>query len=70
MVGLMLSLSLHCFAYLHRACTSSLVDGALASDEADEMEEERDVRDESDIIDSGEEAVEIVLASDDRRAVK
>lgn len=41
---------------------------ALASDETDEMEEEREVRDVSEIIDSGEDAVEIELARDERRA--
>lgn len=40
---------------------------ALVRDEADEMEEERDERDVSETIDSGEDAVEIELASDDRR---
>ena len=39
----------------------------MTNDEADEMEDEREVRDESEIIDSGEEAVEIELASEDRR---
>jgi hypothetical protein len=43
---------------------------ALARDEADEMEEEREVRDVSEIIDSGEDAVETELARDDRRAEK
>lgn len=66
-MGLELYLSLHSFAYRHRACTSNLVDGALANDEADEIEDERDVRDESEIIDSGEDAVEIELASEERR---
>lgn len=41
---------------------------ALASDDADEIEEEREVRDESEIIDSGEDTVETELASDERRA--
>jgi hypothetical protein len=44
-----------------------LVDGAAANDEADEIEDEREVRDESETIDSGEDAVETVLASDERR---
>jgi len=44
-----------------------LTDGALASDEADEIEDERDVRDESETMDSGEDAVEIELAREGRR---
>jgi hypothetical protein len=43
---------------------------ALASDEADEMEEEREEREErdvSEIIDSGEDAVDTELAREDRR---
>jgi hypothetical protein len=68
MAGLMLYLSLHSFAERHRACTSNLADGALTSDEADEIEEEREVRDVSETIDSGEDAVETELASEDRRA--
>ena len=43
------------------------MNGALTTDDADEMEDERDVREESDTIDSGEDAVEIELASDERR---
>ncbi|KAL2292912.1 hypothetical protein FJTKL_07954 [Diaporthe vaccinii] len=42
------------FAERQRASTSNLVCGALVSDDADEIEEERDVRDVSEIIDSGE----------------
>jgi hypothetical protein len=73
-------LSRRCFANRHRACTSSLLlqqllplllheDGACARfDEADEMEDERDRRDESDTMDSGEDAVEMELATDERRA--
>jgi hypothetical protein len=68
MAGLKLYLSLHNFAYRHRAWTSNLVDGALTNDEADEIEDERDVWDKSEIIDSGEDMVEIELASDERRA--
>ena len=62
-------LSLHCFAYRHRACTSSLDEiGAAAVDEADEIEEERDDRDEvSEIIDSGDDIEETELAKEDRR---
>ena len=67
MVGLRAYLSLHSFADRQRATTSSLVCGALFSDDTDEIEDERDVRDVSEIIDSGEEAVETELASDDRR---
>jgi hypothetical protein len=40
---------------------------ALTSDEADEMEEEREERDVSEIIDSGEDAVDTELAREDRR---
>jgi hypothetical protein len=43
---------------------------ALASDETEEMEDEREDRDRSEIIDSGEDAVEVELASDDRLAEK
>jgi len=43
--------------------------GALVSDDADEIEEERDVREESEIIDSGEEGVDTEFASEDRRVV-
>lgn len=68
MVGLKLVLSLQSFAERHRACTSNLVDGALTSDEAEEIEEERDVREVSETIDSGEDAVDRELASEDRRA--
>jgi hypothetical protein len=43
-----------------------LADGAV-TEEADEMEEERESRDESDTIDSGEDAAETELASEERR---
>jgi len=43
-----------------------LADGAL-TDEAEEIEEERESRDESETIDSGEEAAEMELASEERR---
>jgi len=43
------------------------VNGALTTEEADEIEDERDVREESEIIDSGEDAVETECASDERR---
>lgn len=61
--------SLHCFAYRHRAWTSSLDEiGAPVVDEADEIEDERDDRDElSEIIDSGDDIDETELAKDDRR---
>jgi hypothetical protein len=65
-VGFKLDLSLHSFAYRHRARTSSLADGAL-TDEAEEIEEDRESRDESETIDSGEDAVETELASEERR---
>ena len=68
--GLKLYLSLHSFAERHRACTSNLVYGALTKDEADEIEEEREVRDRSEIMDSGEDAVETELASEERRVKK
>lgn len=42
-------------------------DGALTKEEADEIEDERDVREVSETIDSGDEAVETELASDERR---
>jgi hypothetical protein len=44
-----------------------LADGALTDDEAEEIEEEREIRDESETIDSGEDAVETEFASDERR---
>ena len=62
-----MNLSPHCFAERHRAKTSNLVYGALASDEADEIEDDRETRDESETIDSGEDAVDTELASDERR---
>jgi len=61
------NLSPDCFACRNRADIPTLVVGALHSDEADEMEEERDDRDESETMDSGEDAVETVLARDVRR---
>lgn len=67
MVGLDAYLSLHSFAERQRASTSNLVCGALVSDDADEIEEERDVRDVSEIIDSGEDGVETEFAREDRR---
>lgn len=42
-------------------------DGALTREEADEIEDERDVREVSETMDSGDEAVETELASDERR---
>lgn len=41
---------------------------ALARDEADETEDEREVKDKSETMDSGEDMVEMELASEDRRA--
>jgi hypothetical protein len=43
-----------------------LADGAL-TEKSEEIEEEREIRDESDTIDSGEEVVETELARDERR---
>jgi hypothetical protein len=43
-----------------------LDDGAL-TEEADEMEEEREILEESETIDSGEDALETELARDERR---
>jgi hypothetical protein len=62
-------LSLQSFAYRQRAWTSNLDEiGALISDEAEEIEDERDDRDEvSEIIDSGDDIDETELANDDRR---
>jgi len=61
-------LSLHCFAYRRRACTSNLdVTGADINDDADEMEEEReDLEELSETIDSGEDIEETEFAKDDR----
>jgi len=61
--------SLHSFAYRQRAWTSNLDDrGALISDEAEEIEDERDVRAElSEIMDSGDDIDDVELANDDRR---
>lgn len=65
MAGLELSLSLHSFTDRNRDGTLVFeCRVALASEEADEMEEEREL---SETIDSGEDVVEIELASDDRR---
>jgi hypothetical protein len=54
------------FAYRLRARASCLDVGAL-TEEAEEIEEERESLDESETIDSGEEAVEMELASEERR---
>jgi len=64
-VGLELDLSL-AFANRPRARASCLDVGAL-TEEAEEIEEERESLDESETIDSGEDAVEMELASDERR---
>jgi hypothetical protein len=66
MVGRKLTLSLHSFADRYRAWTSNLDDGAV-TEEAEEIEEERESLDESETIDSGEDAVETELASEERR---
>jgi hypothetical protein len=71
MVGRRLVLSPKSFPDRLRDSTTSLADGALAgSEEAEEIEDEREVRDESETIESGEEAVEIVLASEERRVTE
>jgi hypothetical protein len=41
---------------------------ALTKDEADETEDEREVCEKSETIDSGDDMVEMELASEDRRA--
>jgi hypothetical protein len=63
-------LSEHCFAYRQRAWTSSLDEnGALMTDEADEIEEEREDRLElSETIDSGDDMDDDEFASEERRA--
>jgi hypothetical protein len=62
-------LSLQSFAYRQRACTSNLDEiGALISDEAEEIEDDLDDREElSEIMDSGEDIEDTELANDDRR---
>lgn len=62
-------LSLHSFADRQRACTSSLAEiGALIKPEADEIEDEREDRDDvSETIDSGEDMEETEVANDERR---
>jgi hypothetical protein len=67
MVGIKLILSALGFPNRHRACASNLDDGAFAKEEAEEIEDERDDRELSDTIDSGDDAVDIELASEDRR---
>lgn len=61
--------SLQSFAYRQRAWTSNLDEiGAAISDEAEEIEDERDDLDEvSEIIDSGDDIEETELANEDRR---
>jgi hypothetical protein len=67
-VGLELSLSFHSLVTRRRGGTLNLeVATALARDEAEEIEDEREVRDVSETIDSGDEAVETELASEERR---
>jgi len=64
-------LSPNSFAERQRAWTSNLDEiGALATDEAEEIEDERDDLEElSDTIDSGDDAEETELANEDRRCV-
>jgi hypothetical protein len=70
-VGFMLNLSFTGFVARNRDGKLNLaLRVALASDETEEMDEEREERDRSDTIDSGDEAVEVELASDDRLAEK
>ena len=66
---IVLFLSLHCFAYRQRACTSNLDEtGALVNDEADEMEDGREDLDElSETMDSGDDMDETEVAKEDRR---
>ena len=70
MIVLLFVRSEHCFAYRHRACISNLEDnGALISEEADEMEERREDLDEvSETIDSGDDIDDTEVARDDRRS--
>lgn len=73
-IGLEPCLSLIIFADRQRARTSRLAwsnleYGALASEEIDEIEDDREVPDVSETIDSGEDAVDTELASDDRRVL-
>ena len=61
-------LSLHSFAPRNRDIALNLqLRVALAKPEAEEIEEDLEDRDESETIDSGDEAVETELASEDRR---
>lgn len=46
------------------------MDDGAEIDEVDEIEDERETREESDTIDSGEDAVETELASDERRVTQ
>jgi len=71
-MAVLIDFSLHSFAYRHRAWTSNDLDeiGALDSDDADEIEDERDDLEEvelSEIIDSGDDIEDTDVASDDRR---
>jgi hypothetical protein len=68
----LLDFSLHSFAYRHRAWTSNDLEGigALVSDDADEIEDERDDREDvelSETIDSGDDIEDTEVASEDRR---
>jgi len=68
-MNILFCFSLQSFAYRQRACTSNLDEsGALISDEAEEIEDERDDLDElSETIDSGDDMDETELANEDRR---
>jgi hypothetical protein len=68
-VVFMLDLSFIAFINRNRDwAVNGLLRVALARDEADETEDEREVWDKSETIDSGEDMVEMELASEDRRA--
>ena len=59
----------HCFAYLQRAWMSSLDETrTLPEDDADETEEDRDLLELSETIDSGDDIDETDVAKDERRA--
>jgi hypothetical protein len=71
-MNILFCFSLQSFAYRQRACTSNLaVTGALISDDADEIEDEREDLDDldelSETIDSGDDIDETEFANDDRR---
>jgi len=70
-MAVLIDFSLHNFAYRHRAWTSNDLEiGAFVNDDADEIEDERDDREElelSETIDSGDDIEDTEVASDDRR---